>query len=156
MGNDSSLGETCESLAVARSSITYHMSGIPEKGLSGKAEDRSSPRTKRFEIQRGVAAEVYGNGLSDCRCVASTFRNITEQGEAGADTAVVRADSDEFAFMGVEIRNGYANFPFLHQTGFEHRMSRCPVSDGDRRDVVLSRLVIGPHIDGKPDGGMCR
>ena len=67
--------------------------------------------------------------LSDYRRVATTFRNIAEHREAGANTAVVWTDSDDFTLMGTEAPRGYANFSFLHETGFEDRVPCCSVCD---------------------------
>jgi hypothetical protein len=94
MDNDSSLSETCESLVVVGSSITYHMSGVPEKSLSGKGEYRSRHRTGRFEATDESRLRFNRNGLSDCRGVATAFRNIAEQGEPSADAAIVWTDGN--------------------------------------------------------------
>ena len=94
MGNDSSLGETRERLVVVGSSITYHMSGVSEKSLSGKGEYRCSPRIGRSEATGESRLRLNRKRLSDSRCVPTTFRNIAEQGEAGADAAVVWTNGD--------------------------------------------------------------
>ena len=85
--------------------------------------------SRRHADGRGVM--VTGNRLSDCRRVAAAFRDIAKQGETGADAAVVWADGDEFAFMGIEVSHGDANFSSLYETGFEHRVSSCSVCYGD-------------------------
>ena len=73
--------------------------------------------------------ESTGSRLSDDRRVAATFRNIAEHREAGADTAIVRTDGDDFTFMGTEAPRGDANFSFLHETGFEDRVPCCSICD---------------------------
>ena len=102
-----------------------------------------------------AAGSFIGTRLSDCRRAAAAFRYIAEQGKSGADAAVVWADGDQFAFMGIEVPRDYTNFSFLHETGFEHRVSGCSVCDSDRRKIVLSRLAAGLYVDREAARAMC-
>ena len=90
-------------------------------------------RSRRFRFGEADTyewkLESTGSRLSDYRRVAATFRNIAEHREAAANTAVVWTDGDNFTFMGTEAPRGYANFSFLHETGFEDRVPCCSVRD---------------------------
>ena len=61
--------------------LTYSVEA-PRIGLSMK---RSGHRKFRL-------GDDAGGGLSDCRRAAPAFRDVAEQGEAGPDAAVMRAD----------------------------------------------------------------
>src|SRR5215470_19351179 len=88
-----------------------------------------------------------GSLLSDCCRAATAFCNIAEQGETGADAAVMWADDDKFAFMGIEVSHGYAYFSSLHEAGLKYRVFSTSDSYCDRGRVIRACLAAEFYVD---------